>query len=198
MALTAMPVEDGSFDVIVSALVLNFVPDRKKALAEMRRVARARATVAFYVWNYPGGGRGVECRGGAPELPHHLHAEPSCRCGPPDVCLRVRGDGQICAPRTCGGSPEQSLACRAYLYCQWRDALDADCEGRGIDRGHLRSGPAWRRGLSLTDLYRLDTVTGFGYSLLASLLPACLGRSLRKHRCRDSAPRGTRFLRAEP
>ena len=52
----ALPVGDGSFDVIVSALVLNFVPDRKKALAEMRRVARSRATVAFYVWDYPGGG----------------------------------------------------------------------------------------------------------------------------------------------
>jgi SAM-dependent methyltransferase len=49
-------VEDGSCDVIVSALVLNFVPDRKKALSEMQRVARSRATVAFYVWDYPGGG----------------------------------------------------------------------------------------------------------------------------------------------
>jgi SAM-dependent methyltransferase len=52
----ALPVENGSRDVIVSALVLNFVPDRAKALAEMRRVARTGATIGFYLWDYPGGG----------------------------------------------------------------------------------------------------------------------------------------------
>jgi SAM-dependent methyltransferase len=52
----ALPVEDGSRDVIVSALVLNFVPDRAKALAEMRRVARTGGTIGFYLWDYPGGG----------------------------------------------------------------------------------------------------------------------------------------------
>src|SRR5262245_23927066 len=52
----ALPVESASRDVVVSALVLNFVPDKPKALAEMKRVARASATVAFYVWDYPGGG----------------------------------------------------------------------------------------------------------------------------------------------
>jgi len=45
-----------SVDVIVSGLVMNFVPDRKAALARMRRVARAGGTIAFYVWDYPGGG----------------------------------------------------------------------------------------------------------------------------------------------
>lgn len=52
-ALPAMP---ATADVIVSGLVLNFVPDRDKALAEMKRVGRPGATVAFYVWDYPGGG----------------------------------------------------------------------------------------------------------------------------------------------
>ena len=52
----ALPAEAASRDMIVSALVLNFVPDRDKALAEMKRVARPGATVAFYVWDYPGGG----------------------------------------------------------------------------------------------------------------------------------------------
>ena len=50
----ALEAADASRDVVASALVLNFVPDRKKALAEMKRVARG--TVAFYVWDYPGGG----------------------------------------------------------------------------------------------------------------------------------------------
>ncbi len=45
-----------SRDIVVSALVLNFVPDRPKALAEMQRVARPGGTVAFCVWDYAGGG----------------------------------------------------------------------------------------------------------------------------------------------
>jgi SAM-dependent methyltransferase len=52
----ALPVEDASTDAIVSGLVLNFVPDRPRALAEMKRVARAGAVIGFYVWDYPGGG----------------------------------------------------------------------------------------------------------------------------------------------
>ena len=52
----SLPVETASRDVIVSALVLNFVPDKTKALTEMKRAARNGATVGFYVWDYPGGG----------------------------------------------------------------------------------------------------------------------------------------------
>ncbi|MEZ5924169.1 MAG: class I SAM-dependent methyltransferase [Hyphomicrobiaceae bacterium] len=52
----SLPIETASKDVVVSGLVLNFVPDRAKALAEMRRVARPGGTIAFYVWDYPGGG----------------------------------------------------------------------------------------------------------------------------------------------
>jgi SAM-dependent methyltransferase len=49
-----LPVGDGDLDVVVSGLVLNFVPDRAAALAEMRRAARPGGTVAAYVWDYPG------------------------------------------------------------------------------------------------------------------------------------------------
>jgi SAM-dependent methyltransferase len=52
----ALPAEDGSRDVVVSALVLNFVPDRVKALTEARRVSRRGGVIGFYVWDYPGGG----------------------------------------------------------------------------------------------------------------------------------------------
>lgn len=54
----ALTLETGSRDVSVSALVLNFVPDKEKMLAEMKRVTRVGGTVGFYVWDYPG--RGVE------------------------------------------------------------------------------------------------------------------------------------------
>ena len=50
----AIPVDDAAFDVAVSGLVLNFVPDRPAALAEMRRAVRPGGTVAAYVWDYPG------------------------------------------------------------------------------------------------------------------------------------------------
>ncbi|MES1200277.1 MAG: methyltransferase domain-containing protein [Pseudomonadota bacterium] len=52
----ALGLADASVDVAVSGLALNFVPDRALALSEMRRVARPRGRVGFYVWDYPGGG----------------------------------------------------------------------------------------------------------------------------------------------
>jgi SAM-dependent methyltransferase len=48
----ALPVDDGAFDAVAAALVLNFVPDQPAALAEMRRAARPGGTVAAYVWDY--------------------------------------------------------------------------------------------------------------------------------------------------
>jgi ubiquinone/menaquinone biosynthesis C-methylase UbiE len=54
----AIAIPSDSRDVTVSALVINFVPDRQKALAEMKRATRPGGTVGFYVWDYPGGGLG--------------------------------------------------------------------------------------------------------------------------------------------
>jgi SAM-dependent methyltransferase len=51
---TAIPLGDASVDVIVSALVLNFVPDPAAALAEMKRVAIRGGSVGAYVWDYAG------------------------------------------------------------------------------------------------------------------------------------------------
>ena len=54
----ALPLDAASRDAVASALVLNFVPDRVKALSEMKRVTRPGGMIGFYVWDYPG--RGVE------------------------------------------------------------------------------------------------------------------------------------------
>jgi ubiquinone/menaquinone biosynthesis C-methylase UbiE len=48
----ALPFPEASFDVVASALVINFIPDRPRALAEMRRVGCPGATVAGYVWDF--------------------------------------------------------------------------------------------------------------------------------------------------
>ena len=47
-----IPADDGAFDAVVSGLVLNFVPDKEKAIAEMRRIVRPAGTIAIYVWDY--------------------------------------------------------------------------------------------------------------------------------------------------
>ncbi|NRG18353.1 class I SAM-dependent methyltransferase [Rhizobiales bacterium] len=53
-----IPVPDNTVDVAASALVLNFVPDKPRAIGEMQRITRPGGTVSFYVWDYPGGGMG--------------------------------------------------------------------------------------------------------------------------------------------
>jgi SAM-dependent methyltransferase len=48
--------DDDSVDCVVSALVLNFIPDQETALREMCRVTGTDGVVAFYVWDYAGHG----------------------------------------------------------------------------------------------------------------------------------------------
>ena len=49
-----LPAADAEFDAVVSGLVLNFVPDARRAVSEMRRITRPGGTVAAYVWDYAG------------------------------------------------------------------------------------------------------------------------------------------------
>lgn len=46
--------ESGRYDAVVSALVLNFIPNLPAGIAEMVRVARLDGVVAGYVWDYAG------------------------------------------------------------------------------------------------------------------------------------------------
>ena len=47
-----LPLLDSAVDVVVSGLVLNFVPDAESALLEMARVSKRGGCVAAYVWDY--------------------------------------------------------------------------------------------------------------------------------------------------
>lgn len=49
-----LPVEPATYDAVVSALVLNFIPDLPAGMAEMARAVRPGGTVAGYVWDYTG------------------------------------------------------------------------------------------------------------------------------------------------
>jgi SAM-dependent methyltransferase len=51
---TEIPLDDASVDVVVSGLVLNFVPDPGAAVAEMARVTASGGTIGAYVWDYAG------------------------------------------------------------------------------------------------------------------------------------------------
>jgi SAM-dependent methyltransferase len=50
-----LPVPDGSFDAVVSGLVLNFLPDQPAAVGEWRRATAPGGLVAAYVWDYAEG-----------------------------------------------------------------------------------------------------------------------------------------------
>lgn len=49
-----LPFLESSFGVVVSGLVLNFIPDVKGALGEVRRVLRSGGVASAYVWDYAG------------------------------------------------------------------------------------------------------------------------------------------------
>jgi len=50
----SLPFPDHSFDAVAMALVINFVPDAVKAVAEMKRVTRPGGTAGTYMWDWPG------------------------------------------------------------------------------------------------------------------------------------------------
>jgi len=57
----ALAQDDDAFAAAVSGLVLNFVGDKRKAVAEMTRVVEPGGTVALYVWDYAGGMQIMRC-----------------------------------------------------------------------------------------------------------------------------------------
>ena len=85
----ALPFEDGEFFVAVSGLVLNFVGNKNKTVAEMKRVVRPGGSVASYVWDYAGHMQimryffdtAAELDSGAREFDDGVKA-PICRPGP--------------------------------------------------------------------------------------------------------------------
>lgn len=77
----ALPFEPQRFDAAVMALVIFFIPEPAKGIAEMVRVVRPGGWVAAYAWDVLGGGfpfdpiwEGVRAAGLTPLLPPNLGA----------------------------------------------------------------------------------------------------------------------------
>jgi SAM-dependent methyltransferase len=53
-AAETLPFAEKHFDVVLAQLVLDFVKDPRRAVAQMRRVLRPGGVIAACVWDYPG------------------------------------------------------------------------------------------------------------------------------------------------
>jgi ubiquinone/menaquinone biosynthesis C-methylase UbiE len=113
----ALPFQDCSFDVAVMALVIFFVPEPAKGVAEMARVVAPGGTVAAYAWDIPGGGFPLE---------------------PIQIELEAIGLSRVFPPSS-GASKVEAL------QKLWKDAGLVDVETRRIDvqRGFVDFDDFW-------------------------------------------------------
>ncbi len=101
----ALPFAEDSFDVAVMPLVIFFVPDPRKGVAEMVRVVRPGGSVAAYAWDMDGGG-----------FPYEV------------LLAEVRGSG-VTSPRP--PSPDASRI--DAMHALWTEAGLEAVETRSID-----------------------------------------------------------------
>jgi SAM-dependent methyltransferase len=104
----ALEFPDGTFDGVLSQLVLHFVPRAEDAVAEMRRVATSGATVAAAVW---------DARGGL--VAHRMFADTAAAIDPKAGELRARS---LTRPMTRPGE----------LAAAWRGAGLVDVEDTAL------------------------------------------------------------------
>lgn len=98
----ALPVGQGGFDAVVSGLVLNFVSEPARMVAEMARAARAGGTIALYVWDYGAGMELIRCFWDAAKALDPLAAPldeairfPGCAPGPLEALLAAAGLSRV-------------------------------------------------------------------------------------------------------
>ena len=95
----ALPWEAGAFDATVMALVIFFVPDPARGVAEMARVTRPGGLVCTYAWDLHGGGFPYAALGRAlADIGHPLLSPPSADASRPErleALWRDAGVGEL-------------------------------------------------------------------------------------------------------
>ena len=114
----ALPFPADRFDAAVMALVLIFVPDPAKGIAEMARVVRPGGTVATYMWDMLGGGFPID-----------------------PILVEMRAMGSYAAAPTADGSVSNGSAARFVDRRRTRGCGDAgDRSAAGPSRISTTSG----------------------------------------------------------
>jgi ubiquinone/menaquinone biosynthesis C-methylase UbiE len=100
---TAIPFPNGHFDRAMALLVLHFVPEASKAIAEMRRVVKKGGLVAAAVWDHLGGmpvmrmvlDTMAPIDEGAQRLRNHYCFQPMMRPGEMAAAFRSEGLAEV-------------------------------------------------------------------------------------------------------
>lgn len=150
-----LPYPDAAFDSCLSLLVLNFIPDASRALAEMRRVTRPGGRIAAAVWDY---GEGMEMLrimwDAAVSLdpsaePRHERNMPYCRKG---ELASLWNEGQL-------QQVEESSLSIPLAFSSFEDYWVPFLTGVGPSGSYVSSLPAGRK-RALRDQLRQTLVGG--------------------------------------
>jgi ubiquinone/menaquinone biosynthesis C-methylase UbiE len=121
-----LPFADGSFDAAVMALVITFIPDPARAVAEMVRVVRPGGWIATYMWDVPAGG--------PPSAPFHaamksLDIPPAT---PPNSAAISRSDAMLAMWENAGLKSIDTRVIRILThYANFDDFWNANTLGIG-------------------------------------------------------------------
>lgn len=94
----SLNLESGSIDVVVSGLVLNFIPQPEDAIREMMRVTKPGGTIGIFLWDYSDGMKtlryfwdaAIELDSNAKEFDEGLRF-PLCKKGELELLFRKAG-----------------------------------------------------------------------------------------------------------
>jgi ubiquinone/menaquinone biosynthesis C-methylase UbiE len=121
-----LPFANGSFDAAVMALVITFIPDPARAVAEMVRVVRPGGWIATYMWDVPAGG--------LPSAPFHaamksLDIPPAT---PPNSAATSRSDAMLAMWENAGLKSIDTRVIRILThYANFDDFWNANTLGIG-------------------------------------------------------------------
>ena len=159
----ALPYTDECFDVAVMPLVIFFVPEPERGVAEMRRVVAPGGVIAAYAWDMPGGGFPyfpliAELRAMGKPVP----APPSANASRLDRLQALWQEAGLADVATCGITVQRSFD---DFDDYWRTVLAAPSIG------------ALLAGLTTAETARVQAAARAGMTSDANARLACHGRA---------------------